>query len=345
MIINFTTPDRTIKETTTVFYKISENINFPVACIGKDSYIWNSIINSGIQYTISMGFAIHNLQFGKFVAGAHGIEFCMGINHNYLNLAMGVSDLFKNDSERDFGQKYKEKGLILIQNDVWLGHKITVMPGIIIHNGAVVAANSHVVKDVPPYAIVGGNPAKIIKYRFSKEIIDKLLTIEWWNWSDEKIQNNTEFFYNEDVNTFCDKFYKEAFEEKQKIKELGITRLKHTYLFFPDFTEPYSVWERVLKEFITKFKENDDYLLIAYINEETNQELVDKFNVYTTKASTYNNVKCCINVFINTKENERAIFKSTDYFIANRSKDTVRHSCYADENNVKIISGVDFPIF
>lgn len=184
MEINFTIPDRSIKQNTKLFHPINGDANFHVACIGRDSYIWNGKINSDIEYAVHNGYAVHNLHFGKFVSVGNWCEFCMGINHNYLNLAMGVSDLFAENVNQDF--EYKNKGQILIQNDVWLGHNVTVMPGVTIHNGAVIAANSHVVKDVPPYAIVGGNPAKLIKYRFSDEIIDKLLTIQWWNWSDEK---------------------------------------------------------------------------------------------------------------------------------------------------------------
>ncbi|MBP2630518.1 MAG: transferase [Firmicutes bacterium] len=346
MYIDFSVGDRTIKENTTLFSRIDDTINFPVLCIGRDSYIWNGKVNTGIPFTIQNGFAIHNLHFGKFVAIANGAEFCMGVGHNFLSLAMGVSDLFEKNVTGNF--KYRQKGQILIQNDVWFGHDVTVMPGVIIHNGAVVAANSHVVKDVPPYAIVGGNPAKIIKYRFSKEIIDKLLTIQWWNWSEEKIQDNKDFFYKENIDEFCNKFYDEAIQQKAKIKEIEFEKLKHTYLFFQDFSEPYNVWKRVLDEFMTKFKQEADYLLIIYIEEEfanTNQQIMSEFNQYIDEKLINENAVCSIAICTDTKENERAIFKSIDYFIANRSRDTILRSCYADENNVKIISGVDVPIF
>lgn len=68
-------------------------------------------------------------------------------------------------------------------NDVWIGESVTLANGIQIGDGAIVAANSHVVKDVPPYAIVGGNPAKIIKYRFPEKLIERLLRVKWWNYS------------------------------------------------------------------------------------------------------------------------------------------------------------------
>jgi virginiamycin A acetyltransferase len=71
------------------------------------------------------------------------------------------------------------KGNVIIGNDVWIGSNVTIMSGVTIGDGAVIANNSHVVKNVEPYTLVGGNPAKLIKYRFSKEQIEKLLKIKW----------------------------------------------------------------------------------------------------------------------------------------------------------------------
>jgi len=79
------------------------------------------------------------------------------------------------------------KGDVIIGNDVWIGDNVTIMSGVTIGNGAVIAANSHVVRSVEPYTIVGGNPAKHIKYRFTPEQIDALLAIKWWEWDDEKV--------------------------------------------------------------------------------------------------------------------------------------------------------------
>lgn len=78
-------------------------------------------------------------------------------------------------------QQNGTKGDIRIGNDVWLSHGVTIMSGVTIGDGAIIAANSHVVKNVEPYTIVGGNPAKYIKHRFSGEVIDLLLKLEWWN--------------------------------------------------------------------------------------------------------------------------------------------------------------------
>jgi acetyltransferase-like isoleucine patch superfamily enzyme len=94
------------------------------------------------------------------------------------------------------------KGDINIGNDVWIGDNVVIMSGITIGDGVVIANNSHVVKNVEPYSIVGGNPAKLIKYRFSKEQIEKLLHIKWWDWDNSKINTYTPLLCNTNIDEF-----------------------------------------------------------------------------------------------------------------------------------------------
>lgn len=89
------------------------------------------------------------------------------------------------------------RGDVVIGNDVWIAHGATIMSGVKIGDGAVVAANAHVVKDVEPYSIVGGNPARHIRYRFEQDVRDKLLKIKWWEWEDEKINANLHLLCDE----------------------------------------------------------------------------------------------------------------------------------------------------
>jgi acetyltransferase-like isoleucine patch superfamily enzyme len=95
-------------------------------------------------------------------------------------------------------------GDVVIGNDVWVGKGSTIMMGIKIGDGAIIAANSHVVKDVEPYSIVGGNPAKVLKKRFTDEQIQKLLEIKWWDWTEEKINKALPYLCNPDINSFLD---------------------------------------------------------------------------------------------------------------------------------------------
>ncbi len=91
----------------------------------------------------------------------------------------------------------ESKGNIIIGHDVWIGSSCTILSGVEIGNGSVIAANSLVNKSVPPYAVVAGNPARIIKYRFSEEKINKLQKMEWWHKSREEILEMKDFFLEE----------------------------------------------------------------------------------------------------------------------------------------------------
>ncbi|WP_370226183.1 CatB-related O-acetyltransferase [Mesoflavibacter sp.] len=90
------------------------------------------------------------------------------------------------------GKSYQTKGDTIVGNDVWIGHNATIMPGVTIGDGAIIATKAVVTKNVEPYTIVGGNPAKPIKKRFSEEIISKLLELKWWDWDIEKITKNVD---------------------------------------------------------------------------------------------------------------------------------------------------------
>ena len=94
------------------------------------------------------------------------------------------------------------KGDVIIGNDVWIGDNVTIMSGVTIGDGVVVANNSHIVNNVEPYSLVGGNPAKLIKYRFTQNQIEKLLEIKWWYWDDKKINNFAPLLCNNNIDEF-----------------------------------------------------------------------------------------------------------------------------------------------
>lgn len=112
------------------------------------------------------------LKIGSFCSIAEEARFLVGGEHNYHTISTFPFDVF---ATRTSGPHDGSKGDIILGDDVWIGFRAIIMSGVTIGQGAIVATNAVVTKDVPPYAIVGGNPAKVIKYRFPKEIIDDLL--------------------------------------------------------------------------------------------------------------------------------------------------------------------------
>jgi acetyltransferase-like isoleucine patch superfamily enzyme len=154
-------------------------------------------------------FNTSSVHIGNFCSISHGFEVLTGGNHP-LNLISTYpfarnyfTDLF--DPHPPFGYS---KGDVIIQNDVWIGQNVAVMSGIKINNGAIIGAYSVVTKDVPPYAMVAGNPATIKKYRFDDKTIQRLLKIAWWDWPVEKIKNAYDLFSNPDIELFL-KTYEE----------------------------------------------------------------------------------------------------------------------------------------
>ncbi len=143
------------------------------------------------------------LIIGKFCMIASGVSFIMnGANHLTDSISSYPFAIFGHDWENAMdGKTYPTKGDTIIGNDVWIGHNVTIMPGIQIGDGVIVATNSTVTKNVEPYSIMGGNPAKLIKKRFSEQQIKWLLDTQWWNWDIEKITKNVQNLTGKNIET------------------------------------------------------------------------------------------------------------------------------------------------
>ncbi|OCQ22786.1 chloramphenicol acetyltransferase [Pseudoalteromonas luteoviolacea] len=133
------------------------------------------------------------LIIGKFCAIATDVKFIMnGANHKLSGFSTYPFYIFGNGWESAMPEEGELpfKGDTEIGHDVWIGYESTIMAGVKIGSGAIVASKSVVTQDVPPYSVVGGNPAKVIKMRFEQPVIDELLSIAWWSWSEDKITAN-----------------------------------------------------------------------------------------------------------------------------------------------------------
>lgn len=133
---------------------------------------------------------IGNVHIGKYCAVARNVTF-QGVNHDMHKA--GIQIKFYREV---VGEKLErvQKGPIIVGNDVWIGTRAIILSGVSIGDGAVIGAGAVVTKDVEPYEIVAGVPARHIKWRFPEHIRNQLLEIKWWNWSEEKIKKNKKFF-------------------------------------------------------------------------------------------------------------------------------------------------------
>jgi len=145
-----------------------------------------------------------NLTVGKFCSIASNVNIYLGGNHRCdWVTTYPFGHVHPNTFNNFNGEGHPStKGDVIIGNDVWISSNVTIMSGVTIGDGAVIAHNSHVIKNVEPYSLVGGNPAKIIKYRFTPEQIEKLLEIKWWEWDDEKINKFTPLLCNNNIDDF-----------------------------------------------------------------------------------------------------------------------------------------------
>lgn len=147
------------------------------------------------------------LKIGKFCSIAAGVTIILG-NHNINTVTTYPFSSLKNfwpGARRDSLRDHHTNGDVVIGNDVWLGFNVTIMSGVTIGDGAVIAANSVVTKDVIPYSIVGGSPAKILRMRHDDSVIEELMKIQWWSWSDEVIDERVRFLLS-DVDDFIKRF-------------------------------------------------------------------------------------------------------------------------------------------
>ena len=176
---------------------IKNTVNNPKIIIGDYTYYDDPEDSENFERNVlyHYPFSQDKLIIGKFCALARGVKFIMnGANHQVSGFSTYPFYIFGNGWEKVTPQDddLPFKGDTVVGNDVWIGYESTIMPGVTIGHGAIVAARSVVVNDVPAYSIVGGNPARIIKQRFTTETIQTLLEIAWWNWNIEKISANLE---------------------------------------------------------------------------------------------------------------------------------------------------------
>jgi virginiamycin A acetyltransferase len=141
---------------------------------------------------------------GQFCSLASGTLICAGGHHATDTVSTWPFDNFFLGRENPT-RTYRSSRPTVLGNDVWTGCRAHIMPGVHVGNGAVVAAHAVVFSDVPDYAIVAGNPARVVRYRFSSAVVQRLLRIAWWDWPEEKIRANLEWFYRP-VTEFVEQF-------------------------------------------------------------------------------------------------------------------------------------------
>ena len=178
-----------------------ENIPaYIMASLGNMSYM------TGTDFHYNLPQKTHVL-IGNYCQIAHDTVFEIGMNHVFSGVSPYPFDQVLGEENVFAHRAPVNKQQLVIGHDVWIGSGVRIIKAVKIGNGAIIGSGSVVTKDVPPYAIVGGNPAKIIRYRFAPEIIQSLDKIKWWYWPLEKVKANRQYMENveEFITRFVDK--------------------------------------------------------------------------------------------------------------------------------------------
>ncbi|MFK8055245.1 MAG: CatB-related O-acetyltransferase [Saprospiraceae bacterium] len=169
-------------------------ITSPNIIVGEYTYYddFEDVANFEKNVKYHFDFIGDKLIIGKFCQIASDATFIMnGGNHLTDGISTFPFQIFGEAwSDAMEGKSYPTKGDTVIGNDVWIGFGATIMPGVNVGHGAIIATKAVVTKDIPPYAIVGGNPAKVIKMRFEESDVEKLLKLGWWDWPIERVTQN-----------------------------------------------------------------------------------------------------------------------------------------------------------
>ncbi len=302
--------------------------NVSILTIGRGSYMEGASIRSTLPASILIG------QFCSISSGL----LCMMQQNDYSRVTTSSDIMVAPLPTLALCPRHPLRGQIIIQNDVCIGPNVTVMAGVVIGNGAVVLGNSCVEGNIPPYAVAGGNPARVIEYRFSKEQIKNLQNIAWWDWSDDIIMARKPDF-SLPIQDFIDTYKRPTPGKIEK----DFRRI----LFFPDFGMEYCFWRHVIGAYCDECRKNAspagggaEFLIYIPEDKETDNH-IDELESFL--KGRYDGTGD-INVQVGQIADESELFAVSDSYITSRAYETVTRTCMADRFGVTILSGADWPI-
>ena len=305
---------------------------FPFLSIDRDSYIVQAEVQSGINFRPKEG--RHCLAIGKGCSLADDITFMIDLNHDYRAVCQGSSAFLDGIVPME---KTPRKGTIIIQNDVWIGHGATIMAGVTLRNGCIVAAGAMVTKDVPPYAMVGGNPARILRYRFSPDMAAALQKIAWWDWPEE-----IQWSRREDFALPAEEFVKKYLPLAEDTGATPLPGNGPSVVYFPvDVGEPFPLYPKILEEYFQKDRPNVELLIYMPAERSTGKNIRDIECI----LEKYEMRDSCVTLQTGVTIDERVLFQGVDYYVATRAKETVYRTCLADRYGAKILYGTDDGLF
>ncbi len=317
----------------------NKTMNYELGTFGRWSYI-----APRSEFAIRRQHDTNHILIGNFSSIGHEAHFVINAAHHEYRLA---STFPFNETSlpafSGFQSANNERAQIIIGSDVWIGGSVTLLGGVRIGHGAVVASHAVVTKDVPPYTIVGGNPIRKIKDRTNPETKQRLLRLRWWEWSDEKLEETRPWF-DRPLEEFATHFAgTELAENTTPPEPIGEESIpfhpgNRNFLHRIDREHSISIVEKIVREYTQTFSANDAVTLFlvgdfaatpALIN--TIQESIDHTNPAAPRILLHQEQPGVI----------EAILPHCACFIAGRDLITLHFLDLCDEAGIPFVSGVD----
>lgn len=320
-----------------------ENIPaYIMASLGNMSYM------AGTDFHYNLPQKAHVL-IGNYCQIAHDTVIEIGQNHIFSGVSPYPFDQVLGEENTFAHRAPVNKQQLVIGHDVWIGSGVRIIKAVKIGNGAIIGSGSVVTKDVPPYAIVGGNPAKIIRYRFAPEIIQALDKIKWWYWPLEKVKANRQ--YMENVEEFIARFVDKSGEHRTPVPPHILEQLQachqaggRIFYFVPDLgaIREEAVWPAVLGQFCQKYGSQRHCLLIALRQDGSDhqariQYLQQFMGQFPNRPQP---------IFFGSPDGiVRELLKQADYFITTKEAISSKGIDYMDTFSGGVLSGLEYDIF
>ncbi len=320
-----------------------ENIPaYIMASLGNMSYM------AGTDFHYNLPQKTHVL-IGNYCQIAHDTVFEIGQNHIFSGVSPYPFDQVLGEENVFAHRAPVNKQQLVIGHDVWIGSGVRIIKAVKIGNGAIVGSGSVVTKDVPPYAIVGGNPAKIIRYRFSPEIIEALDKIKWWYWPLAKVKANRQ--YMENVEEFIARFVDKLEKNRTPVPPRILEKLQachqaggRIFYFVPDLgsAKEDAVWPAVLGQVCQKYGSQRHCLLIALRQDGADhqariQYLQQFMGQFPNRPEP---------IFFGSPDGiVLELLKQADYFITTKEAISSKGIDYMDTFGGGVLSGLEYDIF
>ena len=259
--LHMTNPNSNVIE----WYTHFNEKKYLMVTLGRKSYISDA--------TYDYGSLRSHILIGRYTSIAHAVTFEVGMNHAHHDVTTYPFRDFENlrgDYDGDMNHDYDHNHYqIVIGNDVWIGCHTILLGGIHIGNGAVIGAGAVIAKDVPPYAVVVGNPARIVRYRFSQDIIEKFQRMKWWYWDEKTIEQRRSEMKSPEV--FAMKYdvpRPPAISQATAFLQKAHADGEKVYELIFDARERKPIWDKVLVSYLNNFHAADLVLLVIEVPAE-----------------------------------------------------------------------------